>query len=302
MAFRTAADGRTTAARALRSPEWPVPMFDFVDLDTLAALCRPAFSGDAAGWGGLATLMGALALAGLAGGLMHCAPMCGIFVLAQVDARLARVPVAAMSETSRLRAGLLPGYHLGRIATYAGLGAVAGLVGQGLGDGLAMVGRLRDWAAVPLGLAGLVLLASAAARLGLFGRLHVRPQPAITGGQRPPAAGGIAGFAARILTRVRPWLAGGGCRGVGTGLVLGFLPCGLVYAALAAALASGRPLAGALAMIAFGLGTVPALSAVGLGGQAVLRRRPALARRAAPALLGLAALPLIAGAAVMIVG
>lgn len=276
-------------------------MFDAIDLDTLAALCRPAFSGDAAGWGGLATLMGALALAGLAGGLMHCAPMCGIFVLAQVDARLARVPVAAMSETSRLRAGLLPGYHLGRIATYAGLGAVAGLVGQGLGDGLAMVGRLRDWAAVPLGLAGLVLLASAAARLGLFGQLHVRPQPATSHGTAP-AAGGIAGFAARMLTRVRPWLAGGGCRGVGTGLVLGFLPCGLVYAALAAALASGRPLAGALAMIAFGLGTVPALSAVGLGGQAVLRRRPALARRAAPALLGLAALPLIAGAAVMIVG
>jgi hypothetical protein len=185
-------------------------MFDFVDLDTLAALCRPAFSGDAAGWGGLATLMGALALAGLAGGLMHCAPMCGIFVLAQVDARLARVPVAAMSETSRLRAGLLPGYHLGRIATYAGLGAVAGLVGQGLGDGLAMVGRLRDWAAVPLGLAGLVLLASAAARLGLFGRLHVRPQPAITGGQRPPAAGGIAGCgpgspAAAAAASARGW-------------------------------------------------------------------------------------------------
>ena len=47
-------------------PGEPSSMFDAIDLDTLAALCRPAFSGDAAGWGGLATLMGALALAGLA--------------------------------------------------------------------------------------------------------------------------------------------------------------------------------------------------------------------------------------------
>ncbi|GGB47185.1 hypothetical protein GCM10011505_30390 [Tistrella bauzanensis] len=288
-------------------------------------MCQPAFAGDAGGFGGLAALLAALALAGLAGGLMHCAPMCGVFVLAQVDARLTRVPVAAMSEATRLRAGLLPGYHLGRIATYAALGAVAGLIGQGFGDSLAAVDRLRGWAAVPLGLAGLVLLASAGMRLGLLGQPN---RPALfpaggtpgsggqgSGGQGssgqgssgpgssgPARAPGVAGFASRLLTRIRPWLAGGGCRGVGTGLVLGFLPCGLVYAALAAALAAGRPLAGALAMVAFGLGTIPALGVVGVGGQALLRRHPALARKLAPALLGLAALPLIAGAATLVVG
>lgn len=274
-------------------------------LQTLAALCQPAFAGDAGGFGGLAALLAALALAGLAGGLMHCAPMCGVFVLAQVDARLTRVPVASMSEAMRLRAGLLPGYHLGRIATYAALGAVAGLIGQGFGDSLAAVDRLRGWAAVPLGLAGLVLLASAGMRLGLLGqpnRPALFPAGAVPGSGRHGRAPGVAGFASRLLTRIRPWLAGGGCRGVGTGLVLGFLPCGLVYAALAAALAAGRPLAGALAMVAFGLGTIPALGVVGVGGQALLRRHPALARKLAPALLGLAALPLIAGAAALVVG
>jgi hypothetical protein len=43
------------------------------------------------------------------------------------------------------------------------------------------------------------------------------------------------------------------------GLCWGYLPCGLVYSALAGSLASGSALQGALWMLAFGLGTLPAL-------------------------------------------
>ena len=43
------------------------------------------------------------------------------------------------------------------------------------------------------------------------------------------------------------------------GFFNGLLPCGLVYAALTLALASGSTLNGAFIMLAFGLGTVPAL-------------------------------------------
>lgn len=46
------------------------------------------------------------------------------------------------------------------------------------------------------------------------------------------------------------------------GWIMGFLPCGLVYVMLAAVAALGHPLASALGMIAFGLGTLPALSGV----------------------------------------
>ncbi len=63
-----------------------------------------------------------------------------------------------------------------------------------------------------------------------------------------------------------------GFRGYALGLMLGFLPCGLLYGALAAAAASGDPLTGAFAMIAFALGTVPALLAVGLAGHVAGQR------------------------------
>ncbi|MCW8916830.1 MAG: sulfite exporter TauE/SafE family protein, partial [Magnetovibrio sp.] len=64
-----------------------------------------------------------------------------------------------------------------------------------------------------------------------------------------------------------------------------FIPCGLVYGALAAASASGEWLTGAFAMLAFWLGTVPALFGLGLAGGAVLGRWPDIAKQAAPVLL-----------------
>jgi sulfite exporter TauE/SafE len=48
------------------------------------------------------------------------------------------------------------------------------------------------------------------------------------------------------------------------GMVWGWLPCGLVYSALVTALASGSAAHGGLQMLAFGLGTLPNLLAMGL--------------------------------------
>jgi hypothetical protein len=52
-------------------------------------------------------------------------------------------------------------------------------------------------------------------------------------------------------------------KALGLGLLWGWLPCGMVYAALAWALAAGNATDGALLMVAFGLGTLPMLFALG---------------------------------------
>src|SRR4051794_25197968 len=88
-----------------------------VTLDHLATLCGPA-----AARGGL---LAGLFAAGLAGSLLHCAPMCGGFVLGQVADRMARLPACRMCEWQRLSAAALLPYHLGRLTTYGLLGALA---------------------------------------------------------------------------------------------------------------------------------------------------------------------------------
>ena len=72
---------------------------------------------------------------------------------------------------------------------------------------------------------------------------------------------------------------------LGRGVALGFLPCGLLYAALAVAGSAGGALAGAWAMAAFALGTVPVLAAIGVAGGAGARMLRGFVARAAPVAL-----------------
>lgn len=75
------------------------------------------------------------------------------------------------------------------------------------------------------------------------------------------------------------------------GMVWGWLPCGLVYAALAVAATAGDPVKGGLVMLAFGAGTLPAVMGAGLftGMLASLARSKSL-RQAAGILIILMAL------------
>jgi hypothetical protein len=209
-------------------------------------------------------LLLSLLAAGLIGGASHCVAMCGPFVLAQTSTRLAAVDAAHMSEWSRAGGALLVPYHLGRLVTYAALGTLAASLAGGLGT-LPGLGWLS---AALLTVAALAFLGYGLARLDLLpARLAA------------PSAGGTAGawlsrWSAPLFTHPVGW------RGFALGLVLGFLPCGLLYGALAAAAASGSALGGLFAMAAFAAGTVPALVAVGLAGHFVARRWQPLATRA----------------------
>jgi sulfite exporter TauE/SafE len=68
-------------------------------------------------------------------------------------------------------------------------------------------------------------------------------------------------------------------------VLLGFIPCGLLYGALAAAAATGDPLAGAMGMGAFTLGTIPALFGIGAAGQFAATRWRGIVDTVAPVLL-----------------
>ena len=216
-------------------------------------------------------LIAMLFLAGFSGSLGHCAAMCGPFVLGQVAGRLETLPVHAMSEWQRLCCSLLASYHCGRATTYGVLGALAGWFSGQFG---ALTG-VRWLSVTLLALAATGFLAMAGIKLG---------------GKRAAegwlSGGAVAGSALARLTRPL-WRDGGpvGWRGYALGLSLGFLPCGLLYSALAAAAATRDPLAGAMGLLAFAAGTVPALVAVGLVGHAAGRTwRTALAW-AVPALM-----------------
>lgn len=216
----------------------------------LAALCGPA-SLQAVLNG---SLLGGLLLAGAAGSVVHCVPMCGPFVIGQVSDRLASVPIVRLCESHRIRGGLLLPYHAGRLSTYAALGALAALTGAGLAR-LPWLGRLSG----VLLLLGALLFAAEVLRSSLPKLRPLLPATASAGWGRALRR------CVRPIDRSRP--SGGFLLGV----VLGFLPCGLLYSALAVAAAAGTPWGGAMRMLAFGLGTVPSLIALGISGHALGR-------------------------------
>lgn len=210
-------------------------------------------------------LLGAMLLAGLVGGFTHCIGMCGPFVLAQTTARLESVPAARMGEFHRLAGAALLPYHLGRATSYIVLGIVAGAAGRTIRS----IPGLDRVAAAWLLVAAAMFLAYALFGSGLFRR------------------GGGESRLGRVLAHVaRPLFARPvGMRGYALGMMLGFLPCGLLYAALAAAAGSGGALAGGAAMAAFGAGTVPGLVATGLVGHMAAGRWRRAAAVVAPVLM-----------------
>jgi len=127
-------------------------------------------------------------------------------------------------------------WSLGRLTTYAILGGIAGSVGA-LVPGPGWVGTAL----------AAVMLVWFALRLAGIGAVATPSFPWFTK---------VAG---RLLAR-----KGYGGR-FAFGAVNGLLPCGLVYAALAFPVAVGDPIGGALTMVAFGLGTVPALAVAVFG-------------------------------------
>ena len=198
--------------------------------------------------------LAAMAALGLASGL-HCVGMCGGIVTAFSTSRVIPIQAADPVSSRWMHIAL---FNAGRISSYALAGAFAGAAG-GLG-----------WYAAG-GQSALYVLANVVL---IFVGLHLA-------GLKSPMRW-IESLGAPLWRRVQPVAArliqvrtpGGAYR---AGLAWGWLPCGLVYGALAAAAFAGSPAGGAAGMIAFGLGTAPWLLAAGV---AAARLRGWMTRRA----------------------
>jgi uncharacterized protein len=188
----------------------------------------------------------AAALAGLLGGA-HCLAMCGGFMTAlSGSGQRLGAPVATLHPARALARRQLS-YNLGRITTYAALGALAG----GAGGAALAAG---DWLAIQR-----VLYVVANVFLLGLALLIMSNGKGIAGLQRIGAA-----VFARLLPAVRPLTARDDAVGrYALGTIWGLVPCGLVYAVLPIALFAGGALQGAAVMLAFGFGTLPNLLAAG---------------------------------------
>lgn len=199
-------------------------------------------------------------LVGLLGGV-HCAGMCGGIVTA-----LTFNTSSGLSTKSSPQLSILLGYNSGRIIGYMIAGALVG----GLGSGLLSLTDIQSSRAILSTIAALFMIALGLYIAGIWRGIsylekigqhlwkHIEP------------------VSRRFIPATHFYKA------FPLGLLWGWLPCGLVYTILIWTLSAGSAVEGALLMLAFGLGTLPNLLAMGLLAQNLSRlTRKAWVRRIA---------------------
>ena len=186
------------------------------------------------------------ALAVLAGGFLgsaHCIGMCGGFAAALGAGDRPMWPIVARQLV----------YNLGRVFTYVFLGALAGSSGLYLSS--LRIGQYGPQQIFSL-IAGVTMLGVGLSALGVL------PLPA----RLTKLGSGLLAPLFAYFLNARGWWGY-----FAAGLANGFLPCGLVYSFVALAVASGSAAAGMVIMAAFGLGTIPAMLAIGCGSSLLTR-------------------------------
>ncbi|WP_370901232.1 sulfite exporter TauE/SafE family protein [Chryseobacterium gossypii] len=181
----------------------------------------------------IAFIVSAIGL-GFASGF-HCIGMCGPIALSMGLTKKQAANFYLQNLT----------YQLGRIFTYSFLGAILGIIGEGF----EMAGFQR-YLTIGVGILLIIMAVFSfggkdfASRIPFFSKFLFS----------------VKSNLGRLLQKAdyRSRFA--------TGILNGFLPCGMVYMALTASLASGGIWQGALYMALFGLGTLPFMFAVVLAG------------------------------------
>lgn len=171
-------------------------------------------------------------------GSLHCIGMCGPIAVA--------LPLGNKSWFHKFFGSLV--YNSGRILSYAILGIVFGLLGQGI----EMAG-LQKWASILLGIALILSVIFPVLFKGTdkIDRFFYK-------------------YAGKLIGKFRKLFSISSLPSLWTiGFLNGFLPCGLVYVAIAGAINTNNILNGAFYMIIFGLGTIPIMATIPIVGNLV---------------------------------
>lgn len=168
-------------------------------------------------------------------GSFHCIGMCGPIALA--------LPIQNDNRLNLIVGRLL--YNIGRAITYATFGLVFGLVGQSLS-----LAGFQQSASI---FAGVLILSMVLLPSKITQKIYLLK----------PAYGFTNILKRKFGTLLKR-------KSIAStfmiGLLNGFLPCGLVYIAVAGAIASGGYFDGAAYMFVFGIGTLPIMLSVSLAG------------------------------------
>ena len=162
-------------------------------------------------------------------GSLHCVGMCG--------------PIAFMLPVNRQnpvkKAGQVALYHVGRLLSYATIGVVFGLLGKGL-----YVFGMQQKLSIAIGILMIILVLVPAK---IFAKYNFsKPVYKIISKVKTKLGQELKKKTADTFLTI--------------GILNGFLPCGLVYMALFAAIAMGDIAKGSLYMVLFGLGTIPLMT------------------------------------------
>ncbi len=183
-------------------------------------------------------------------GALHCVGMCGSIM----GVLTFSLPADTRQHAGRLGA-YLSYYSLGRILSYSLAGALAGAFGSGL---LLSISP-RYGHTLLLLFATTLMIAVGFYLAGWFpGFAQIEKAGA-------PIWKKLEPLGRKLLPVTSPWQA------LSYGLVWGWLPCGLVYSALFIALGQGGWIQGAVFMLLFGIGTLPAVMATGIFAGQILR-------------------------------
>jgi len=174
-------------------------------------------------------------------GSTHCIGMCGGIV----GALTMGLPETTRYSSLKLLPYLLT-YNGGRLLSYSLAGLIVGLLSSSLGD-LFQIGSF------PVGgvVGGLFMVALGIYIGGWFQTMKPLEQ--------------LGGHLWRLIEPVgrRLMPVRSPAQALGLGFFWGWLPCGLVYSTLALAATSGDAVESAMLMLAFGVGTLPMLLAMG---------------------------------------